>query len=286
MKSTFTDKEGSHDKNELEQIKEINPRETMEFNKEKTIEKYIRLREEVVDPYQPDFDTANDTIGYVKFNDAWTGTNPYNRLMLPRLTNKKNTFPKAPRQKIPKNANPDNYVKVSFDSEGKVRTASLGKYQGRELIIVYVSDQLNISYMAEEPVDGKRAYSLSEFQWCEFDDRGRLVSTEEYQCAGVPTDDFKMSGEYYEYEGDVLSRAWYFRDFNKYPMEMSTILVLNMIPDRIYNPDQFEYIFTRTADGMDVTIKQYYRTSQTLTYEEHVSQETLSHLAENGFRFA
>ena len=42
--------------------------------------------------------------------------------------------------------------------------------------------------------------------------------------------------------------------------------------------------FPREAEGMDYTYNHYFRKSQTITHEGHVSKETLAHLAEQGIR--
>ena len=67
------------------------------------------------------------------------------------------------------------------------------------------------------------------------------------------------------------------------PTASSTLNGTNMMmPDRIFSPEQFEYDFQRVSDGLDFTCNHYYRKSQTLTYKDHIAEETLSHLAENG----
>jgi len=256
----------------------------MDFQSEKMLEKYVRLREEVVDPYVPDFAVADGTTRYVRFNDAWRGLNPYSMFLIPRLVNAKNVFPKKTSAKIATNANPDNYVTLRYDGSGTLRTARLGKYQNTEAAIVYVSKQLSISYSLSVPVSDKPSYELLDFEWREFDDAGRLIGVEEYQSRGVPSDDVIMNCEYYEYDGDVLSHAWCFQNFEKYPMQLTLDLVRQFMPDRIFNPDQTEYFFQPVTDGLDYTSKQYYRKSQTFTNEGHVSLETLSRLADQGIR--
>ena len=66
-------------------------------------------------------------------------------------------------------------------------------------------------------------------------------------------------------------------------MQMSINLALQFIPDRILNPDQFEYSFCPGDDGLKYTSNHFYRKSQTITDEGHISEETISHLAKNGF---
>ena len=65
---------------------------------------------------------------------------------------------------------------------------------------------------------------------------------EEFHGSGSPTDDVKINSEYYEYEDGILSHAWQFKDFRKYPMQITVNLIRQMMPDRIYNPDQFEVV--------------------------------------------
>ena len=48
--------------------------------------------------------------------------------------------------------------------------------------------------------------------------------------------------------------------------------------------NQIEYIFERVPDGLDYTSNYYFRRSQTITDKGHVSEDTLTHLAENGIR--
>ena len=256
----------------------------MDFPREELLIKYVRIYEQWIAPYEPDFEVAGGVTRYVRFNDAWSGLNPYNKLLIPRLTNRKNTFPKKPATKLAKNANPANYVTLKYDSEGHLKVARLGDQTSNELAFVYVSKQLTIGYWIDSDQNDAISHSLYNFEWYEYDDAGRLTSAEEFQGSGSPTDDVKMNCEYYEYDGDILSRAWQFKDFQKYPMQVTANLIRQMMPDRIYNPDQFEYTFQCVADGLDYACNHYYRKSQTLTHKDHVTGETLSHLTENGIR--
>lgn len=256
----------------------------MEFLRDELLEKYVRIYEQLIAPYEPDFELAGGTTRYLKFNDAWRKLNPYDKFLISRLTNRKNTFPKAPSAKLAKNANPENYVKLKYDGNGALKVARLGEGSSSEVAFVYVSKQLTIGYFVDAALDGVTSYSLFDFEWYEYDDAGRLVSAEEFRGSGSPKDDVIINSEYYEYEGDVLSRAWYFKDYQKYPMQMTLDLVRTMMPDRIFLPDRFEYDFQRVAGGLDYTCNHYYRKSQTITEKGHVSEETLSHLAENGIR--
>nr|MCR5283399.1 hypothetical protein [Lachnospiraceae bacterium] len=199
-----------------------------------------------------------------------------------RLVHKKATFPKKPSAKLAKNADPANYVTLKYDGEGTLKVAGLGAAGGNEVAFVYVSKQLTIGYFIDSDRDGVASHSLYNFEWYEYDDAGRLISAEEFRGSGSPTDDVIINSEYYEYDNNTLSRAWQFRDFQKYPMQMTVNLVSQMMPDRIFNPDQYEYIFQRVEDGLDYTCHHYYRKSQTITHDGHVAEETLSHLAENG----
>ena len=50
------------------------------------------------------------------------------------------------------------------------------------------------------------------------------------------------------------------------------------------NPNIIEYTFERVPDGLEYTSNYYFRRSQTLTDKGHISEDTLTHLAENGIR--
>ena len=256
----------------------------MDFPREELLQKYVNVYEQWIAPYKPDFEVAGGTIRYVKFNDAWRGLNPFAKLLIPRLTNRKNTFPQKPSAKLSKNANPDNYVTLKYDGEGTLKVAYQGNPGSNELAFVYVSKQLTIGYWLESAPDGSVSYSLYNFEWYEYDDAGRLISAEEFRGSGSAKDDVIINCEYYEYDGDVLSHAWQFKEFQKYPMQMTVNLVRQMMPDRIFFPDQFEYIFERVRDGLDYTCNHFYRKSQTLTHKDHVAEETLAHLSEHGIR--
>jgi len=65
---------------------------------------------------------------------------------------------------------------------------------------------------------------------------------------------------------------------------MTMNMLKQIMPDRIFNLNQIEYTFERVSDGLDYTSNYYYRKSQTITDKGHVSEDTLSHLAENGIR--
>ena len=251
----------------------------MDFPREELLVKYIRIYEHFVAPYEPDFESADGTTRYVRFNDAWRGLNPYNKFLIPRLENRKNTFPKRPSDKISSKANPDNYVTLKYDSDGNLKMAYVAN-----IVFVYVSKQLTIGYSIDSDLDGTAKYDHFNFEWYEYDDEGRLLSTEEFRGYGTPKDDVIINCEYYEYDGDILTHAWCFKEFQRYPFEMTVNMVRQLMPDRIFNPDKFEYSFRRVADGLDYTCKHYYRVSQTLTDEGHVSEEMLSNLAENGIR--
>lgn len=152
------------------------------------------------------------------------------------------------------------------------------------MAFVYISKQLTIGYFLEKAPNGELIHSLYNFEWYEYDDAGRLISAEIFRGRGSPTDDVIINSEYYEYDGDVLSHAWCFKEFQKYPMQLTVSIVAQMIPDRIFNPDQIEYTFERVPDGLRYTGNHYYRKSQTITNQGLISEETLSHLAESGLR--
>ncbi|MCR5105243.1 MAG: hypothetical protein K6B68_12475 [Eubacterium sp.] len=165
-----------------------------------------------------------------------------------------------------------------------MKVARIGENGVSEVAFVYVSKQLTIGYSLDSAPDGALSHSLYNFEWYEYDDADKLISAEVFRGSGSPTDDVIINSEYYEYDGDVLSHAWNFKEFQKYPMQMTINIVSQMIPDRIFNPDIFEYTFQRVEDGLDFTQNHYYRKSQTNTYKGHISEETLSHLAEHGIR--
>lgn len=256
----------------------------MEFPREELLEKYVRIYEERIAPYKPDFEVAGGTTRYARFNDAWRGLNPFEKLLITRLANRKNTFPKAPSAKLKKNADPANYVTLKYDGDGNLKAALYGEDGAYDLAYVYVSKQLTICYRLEAGPEGTVTPSLSDFDWYEYDDAGRLISAELFRGNGSAKDDVIINAEYYEYDDDVLVRAWQFTEFEKYPMQMTSYLVANMMPDRIFNPNRFEYTFQRVADGLDYVCRHYFRKSQTITHTGHVSEETLAHLAENGIR--
>lgn len=225
----------------------------MEFPKEELLEKYVRIYEQLIAPYEPDFEVAGGTTRYVKFNDAWRGLNPFSKLMISRLTHPKDVFPKEPSAKLAKNADPSNYVNLKYDSDGNLKVARVGEGSANEVAFVYVSNQLTIGYGVDSSSGSVGSYELFNFEW-------------------------------YEYDGDVLSRAWLFKEFQKYPIQLTMNLVRQMMPDRIFCPDKYEYVFRRAEDGLDYVLNHYYRKSQTITYEGHVSEKKLAHLAEQGFR--
>lgn len=251
----------------------------MDFPCEELLKKYVRIYEQSVAPYKPDFEMVGGTTRYIKFNDAWRGLNPYNKFLISRLENRKNTFPKKPSNKISPKANPDNYVILKYDSDGNLKMAYVAN-----IVFVYVSKQLTIGYSIDSDLDSTVKYDHFNFEWYEYDDDGRLLSTEEFRGYGTPKDDVIINCEYYEYDEGVLSHAWSFKEFQRYPFEMTINMVKQLMPDRIFNPDKYEYSFKRVADGLDYTSKHYYRVSQTLTDEGHVSEEMLSNLGENGIR--
>ena len=256
----------------------------MEFPREELLEKYVRIYEQYIAPYEPDFEVAGGTTKYIRFNDAWLGLNPFDKCLISRLTNPKNTFPKTPSAKLKGNANPDNYVMLRYDKEGNLKMAYFERDGVMDMAFVYVSKQLTIGYSLEAAPGGGLTHSLYNFEWYEYDDAGRLISEETFRGCGSPKDDVIINSEYYEYDGDVLCRAWQFKDFEKYPMHSTASFVMSVMPDRLFNPDKFLYTFQRVADGLDYTCNHYYRKSQTLTHEDHVAEKTLSHLAENGIR--
>ncbi len=254
----------------------------MEFPREKLLKKYIDIYEQYIAHYEPDFEVINGTTKYVRFNDAWRELNPFEKLLIPRLINRKNTFPKKPSLKLAKNADPENYVMLKYDTDGNLKVARLGENHVNDMAFVYVSNQLTIGYSLDYGSNGEIIPGLYNFEWYEYDDTGRLISAEIFRGSGSPTDDVIINSEYYEYDSGVLSHAWCFKDFQKYPMQMTVNIVRQMIPDRIFYPEQFEYTFQRVPDGLDFTSNHYYRKSKTITNKGHVSEETLSHLAENG----
>ena len=256
--------------------------EKMDFPREKLLKKYTDIYEQYITNYKPDFEVKNGTAGYVKFNAAWRELNPFEKLLIPRLMNRKNTFPKRPSKKLAKNANPEDYVILKYDADGNLKAARLGENGVSDMAFVYISKQLTIGYTLDYTPSGEIIPGLYNFEWYEYDDADRLISAEVFRGSGNPKDDVIINSEYYEYDGGVLCHAWCFKEFQKYPMQMTVNMVRQMIPDRIFYPEQFEYIFQRVPDGLDFTCDHYYRKSKTITSKGHVSEETLSHLAENG----
>ncbi len=176
----------------------------MDFPEEKLLEKYVNIYEEYIADYVPDFEVKDGTTRYVRFNDAWRGLNPFEKLLITRLINRKNTFPKKASQKLPKNANPENYVRMKYDSDGNLKVARIGEGGAHDMGIIYVSKQLTVGYIL----------------------------------------DYASGGE--------------------------------IIPS-LYN-------FERVPDGLEYTSNYYFRRSQTLTDKGHISEDTITHLAENGIR--
>ena len=256
----------------------------MDFPREKLLEKYVQIYEKQIADYEPDFEVAGGTTRYLKFNEAIRELDPFEKSLISRLMNKKNTFPKKTSLKLPKNANPNDYFILRYDSDGILKTARLGKSGENEIAFVYVSKQLTIGYSLEADANGKMTSSLYNFEWYEYDDKDRLISSEIFRGSGSAKDDVIIDSEYYEYDGDVLSHVWYFKEFQKYPIQMTLNLVKQMMPDRIFYPEQFEYTFKRVEDGLDYTRNHYFRKSQTITDTGHVSEEILLNLADNGLR--
>ena len=256
----------------------------MDFPKEELLEKYVNIYEKYIADYIPDFEVKDGTTRYVRFNDAWRELDPYEKLLICRLLNRKNTFPKKPLQKLPKNSDPQNYVKLKYDSDGNLKAARIGEGKAHDMGFVYVSKQLTIGYFLDHTPGGEMIWRLYNFEWYEYDDADRLISAEIFRGCGSPKDDVIINSEYYEYEGDVLSHAWCFQDFQKYPNQMTFDMVRQMMPDRIFNPNQIEYTFERVPDGLEYTSNYYFRRSQTLTDKGHISEDTITHLAENGIR--
>ena len=62
----------------------------MDFPREKLLKKYIDIYEEYIARYEPDIEVMNETTKYVRFNDAWRELNPFEKLLIPRLINRKN----------------------------------------------------------------------------------------------------------------------------------------------------------------------------------------------------
>ena len=98
----------------------------MEFPRAEIIEKYVRIYDQWIAKYNPDFEVEGGMIRYVRFNDAWRGLNPYNKLLISRLTHRKDTFPKKPIAKLAKNANPVNYI--TQRPRGRRNAISFGRY--------------------------------------------------------------------------------------------------------------------------------------------------------------
>ena len=255
----------------------------MDFPREELLEKYISIYEKWVSAYEPNIEEAGGMTRYVKYNNAWSGLDPFGKFLISKLTRPKDTFPKRPAAKIAGNANPDDYLTLRYDSDGVLKAVYYPKISGgRVLAFFYVSKQLTIGYWIDYDKNGAASYDMYNFEWYEYDDAGRLISAEEFRGDGTPADDVIINSEYYTYDDGILSHAWYFKEYQKYPMEMTVRLVKRMMPDRIIFPDRFEYSFQRVEDGLDFTCTHYYRKSQTITDNGHVSEEKICHLSDNG----
>ena len=246
----------------------------MEFKEDEVLKKYLDLYEKHVKGFIPDMDMTDKTLRYVRFNDAWRGLEPFERFLIPRLTNKKNTFPKKPLNKLSKNANPDNYVTLKYDLEGRLIQTFYPDYYN-----CYVSKNLTVSLRYDKD---DKAFEPIEFFWYEYDEDDRIISAEQFFGSGRSGDDFKYWGEFYEYNEDHLETVWRFNEYQRYPMKMTVSMILNIMPDRLCFPDRYKYTFSKDGDGLKYICEHYYRKSQTLTHEDHVSKETLLHLKENG----
>lgn len=244
----------------------------MEFQKDEVLKKYLDLYERYVKPFTPDTDLKDTTVKFVRFNDAWRGLDPFEKFLIPRLTIKKDTFPKKPLNSLSKNANPDNYVSLRYDSEGKLVETFYPGYHN-----FYVSKNLTIAGKSSEE---SSCFEPFEFMWYEYDEDDRIISAEQFMGSGLPGDDFKYRGEFYEYENFTLKSAWHFDEYQRYPMSAS--LVLRFMPDRIFNPDIYKYTFKRDDEGLTYVCEHFYRKSKTLTNEDHVSNDKLLNLKEKG----
>ena len=82
----------------------------MDFPKKELLEKYLRIRKELIEPFKPSFTVEGGTVRYVKFNDATEELNMFSKFVIARLLNRKFLFPKRTSAKIAANADPANYV--------------------------------------------------------------------------------------------------------------------------------------------------------------------------------
>ena len=86
----------------------------MDFPKEELLEKYVNIYEEYIADYVPDFEVKDGTTRYVRFNDAWRGLNPFEKLLVSRLSERSGYLPvvKTPSvwQSTVKNQKYGNYL--------------------------------------------------------------------------------------------------------------------------------------------------------------------------------
>ena len=256
----------------------------MDFPKKELLEKYLRIRKEIIDPYKPSYTVPGATVRYVKFNDATEDLNMFSKCLIARLLNRKYLFPKKTSAKIASNADPANYVTLQYDDAGVLRVAQCGEYDDGAYASVYVSDQLTIGYNLHGISSGSPSYRFTDFEWYEYDEAGRLKSAERFRQHGSPERGVIINCEYYDYEGDTLSHARQFKEYDTESAFGINSMVLQFVPDRIFCLDQIEFTFRPAGDGLDYTRNHYYRKSQTITHEGHVPAKTLENLKDNGIR--
>ena len=111
----------------------------MDFPKKELLEKYLRIRKELIEPFKPSFTVEGGTVRYVQFNDATEELNMFSKFVIARLLNRKFLFPKRTSAKIAANADPANYVTLQYDNTGVLRVAQCGEYNDDAYASVYVS---------------------------------------------------------------------------------------------------------------------------------------------------
>ena len=263
-----------------------------EFDKEGMLAKFAELRDKYVLTYEPDF-TVEDEVRYAK-GPIWDGLDElYSRFLIPHIREKKYLFTKE-HKSLPKNAVVEEYEKIYHDAEGKLHhtvyeMGALGFlvsefYDAKSHFIAsfYVSEQLRIDYNVLRLTNGELSPVWNQFEWCEYDEDGRLTAVESYRRNGAIQDGVIINAEYYEYEDGVLSHAYRFHEFDTQPLPGMLGLVRQMMPDRILNPECFEYDFSRDENGVTCNYTHFFRKSQTINRTDLIPMDKALKLKEHG----
>ncbi len=242
-------------------------------------EEYLTYKELYTNKLNCTLFSKSYNISYAKDTSyIYYGKNMFSRSLL-RHFNAKKCLIKKLLKKLPRNANPNEYTAFYHDSENKLIFSELRLDDCKRNITVFFDEYVQIECFVTKRPNGEEHFSILSLEICEYDDKNLtkcITFTNKFRSPyGI-----SISVEYYHYDNNQLTLIESYENYNK------NFILNNVVkaycPDRIINPEHFEYSFIKNNDDLLVKKTHYFSKRDTHTEEIIFKKKEIFNLKSNG----